>query len=131
MSEPPDRSDGGVPWQAKPALLLFRYPLTRLSGWTVRFETAAADETREGSTFLKQHLVVVYVKPDWTAEYAAYAFAHEIGHVHDVTFLTPKARSSYLHNRSWAPRVGFHSVVAPPPTEADLAALEPYLTPPG
>ena len=71
-------------------------------------------------TFLKQHLLVVYVKPDWTAEYAAYALAHEIGHVHDVTFLTPKARSSYLHNRSRAPRVGFQSVVAPLPRRRTL-----------
>jgi hypothetical protein len=94
------------PWQADPALEVMRYPLDRLSGWSLAFETAGQDELREGSTWLRDRRIVVYVRPSWTAERTANALAHEVGHAHDVTFLSRRARSEYLRLRglTWAER---------------------------
>jgi hypothetical protein len=94
------------PWQADPALAAMRYPLDRLPAWSVAFETAGRDEQREGSVWLTDRRIVVYVRPSWTAEQTANALAHEVGHAHDVMFLSSRARSEYLRLRglTWTER---------------------------
>jgi hypothetical protein len=91
------------PWQAPPARRLMNYPLGSISDWAISFVEASADEVREGSTWLRDRRVVVYVQPAWLPEKAANAMAHEIGHVHDAVYLNAKTRNAYMRDRglSW------------------------------
>ena len=98
--------DAERPWQADPALAALRYPLDRLTGWSVEFQRADEDERRDGSTWLQDRRIVIYVRPAWTVDRTANALAHEVGHAHDVTFLSGRDRSEYLRLRglTWVER---------------------------
>jgi hypothetical protein len=79
------------------------YPLGSLPDWAVSFVETSDDEAREGSTWLRERRVVVYIRPAWSPERSANALAHEIGHVHDALYLNTKARDAYMRARglSW------------------------------
>ena len=51
----------GEPWQAGPARALVRYPLDRFVRWRFEFVAAEPDEARDGSTWLRDRRIVVYV----------------------------------------------------------------------
>jgi hypothetical protein len=95
----PDDTQPEEPWQAEPARRLLRYPLAVLGDWTITFTLASEDEVREGSTWLREGRIVIYVQEDWTAEKTANALAHEVGHVHDALFMTPRLRDSFMRAR--------------------------------
>jgi len=94
------------PWQAAPARLLMRYPVGLLRQWKVSFSAAAAGEVREGSTSLREHRIVVFVRPEWSPEKTANALAHEVGHVHDVLYFDARTRDAYMRARglNWRER---------------------------
>jgi hypothetical protein len=78
---------------------LVRYPLDRLAGWRFAFVAAEPDEARDGSTWLRDRRIAVYVRPNWTPEETANVFAHELGHAHDAVFFSPRQRDRYLRLR--------------------------------
>jgi hypothetical protein len=80
--------------------------MDRLPAWSTSFAAASGDGVPEGSTWLRDRRVVVYVRPDWTAERAANALAHELGHVHDVLYLDARMRDDFMRQRglSWRER---------------------------
>lgn len=89
----------GEPWQAEPARRMVRYPVDRLSDWSIELVSTAVGEVREGSTWLRARRIVVYVRPDWSPARVANALAHELGHVHDVLYLDARLRDEFMRQR--------------------------------
>ena len=142
--------------RGREALALLHYDW-RAVGYTIDFEPGRPGYL--GMTYPNEHRIVVWVRPEHTAERIAFTVAHELGHAVDRTFVTDEERARYREVRgisltsSWwacnacsdyatpagdfaetfaAWQLGaddFRSQVAPPPTPDQIPALEAIFAP--
>jgi hypothetical protein len=68
-----------------------------LPGWTIQFVGPRAG--MRGATFPRSKIVQVYVRSDESAADVAHAFAHELGHAIDVTYLNDQFRGEFNQAR--------------------------------
>jgi len=68
-----------------------------LPGWTIQFMGPRVG--MRGATFPQDKVVQVYVRPDESAADVAHAFAHELGHAIDVTYLNAHLRVEFNQAR--------------------------------
>jgi len=85
--------------EVEAVLALVPYPIAALADWTVLIWRARDDEAREGSTWRSLRRIDVYSRTNWSREQTAYALAHELGHAHDIVFMTGRTRHAYLKAR--------------------------------
>jgi hypothetical protein len=68
-----------------------------LPGWTIQFTGPRAG--MRGATFPAQKVVQVYVRSGESAADLAHAFAHELGHAVDVTYMNDQVRAEFNQAR--------------------------------
>jgi hypothetical protein len=66
---------------------------TALPGWTIQF--VGPRPGLRGATFPQARVVQVYVRADESVPDIAHAFAHELGHAVDVTYLDDQDRAAF------------------------------------
>jgi hypothetical protein len=76
-----------------------------LPGWTIQFAGQRAG--MRGATFPAQRVVQVYVRQGESAADVAHAFAHELGHAIDVTYMNDQVRAEFNQARGRSATFGW------------------------
>ncbi len=76
-----------------------------LPGWSIQF--VGPRPGLRGATFPPQHVIQVYVSRGEALDLIAHAFAHELGHAMDVTYLDDADRAAFNQARGRAPNFGW------------------------